>query len=231
MAERVLPSKTLNVLNKLVHDNRFKWAELIVLFVGIPVGLWYIRFALGYMPGLLAAVLLGVLIIILTVLLVDKRFDRKRFGMNGFRRFGGILLRYAVVFAVATALVWWFAPENLFILPRENTQLWLLILVFYPLWSAYPQELLYRSFFFFRYRSLFPNKWVLIFVNALAFSLCHLMFMNWVALVGTFFASFLFAYTYQKSRSLLAVSIEHALYGNMIFTVGLGNFFYLGAGG
>ena len=102
-------------------------------------------------------------------------------------------------------------------------------MLFYPFWSAYPQELLYRGFFFYRYRSLFKHEIAMHLTNALLFSLCHLMFMNWVALVGTFYASFVFSYTYRDSKSLLAVSIEHALYGNMIFTVGLGQFFYLGA--
>ena len=36
----------------------------------------------------------------------------------------------------------------------------------------------------------------------------------------------LFARRYQRTRSLLTVSVEHALYGVLIFTIGLGDLFY-----
>ncbi|MEU4707697.1 hypothetical protein AB0G00_14815 [Nocardia salmonicida] len=39
----------------------------------------------------------------------------------------------------------------------------------------------------------------------------------------------LFATRYQRTRSLLTTSVEHALYGILMFTIGLGDFFYHGA--
>jgi membrane protease YdiL (CAAX protease family) len=97
---------------------------------------------------------------------------------------------------------------------------------FYPIWSAYPQELIYRSWYFHRYRSLFKREWVFIFLNALLFSFSHIIFRNWLAIVMTFFGGLMFAYTYRKSNSLMTVFIEHLLYGNYIFTVGIGQYFY-----
>jgi hypothetical protein len=47
-------------------------------------------------------------------------------------------------------------------------------------------------------------------------------------MILTFFGGYLFAYTYAKTRSLLLVSIEHALYGCLLYTIGLGRFFYTG---
>jgi uncharacterized protein len=38
----------------------------------------------------------------------------------------------------------------------------------------------------------------------------------------------LFSLTYQRSGSLLLTSIDHALFGNFIFTIGLGQFFHHG---
>lgn len=38
-------------------------------------------------------------------------------------------------------------------------------------------------------------------------------------------AGVLFAWTYERTRSTLAVSVEHALFGCWMFTVGLGSFF------
>ncbi|MEV4205872.1 hypothetical protein [Nocardia salmonicida] len=42
-------------------------------------------------------------------------------------------------------------------------------------------------------------------------------------------AGVLFAIRYQRTRSLLTTSVEHALYGILVFTVSLGDFFYHGA--
>jgi hypothetical protein len=36
----------------------------------------------------------------------------------------------------------------------------------------------------------------------------------------------LFAFTYHRTRSLLACSVEHALYGCFVFTIGLEQLFY-----
>jgi len=38
----------------------------------------------------------------------------------------------------------------------------------------------------------------------------------------------LIAKTYQDTESLIISSIEHALYGTFIFTIGLGKYFYYG---
>jgi hypothetical protein len=37
----------------------------------------------------------------------------------------------------------------------------------------------------------------------------------------------MFAFTYRTSKSLMVVFTEHMLYGNFIFTVGIGQYFYL----
>jgi uncharacterized protein len=47
--------------------------------------------------------------------------------------------------------------------------------------------------------------------------------------VLTFFGGILFAWRYVETGSLLTSSVEHALYGCWLFTVGLGVYFYHGA--
>jgi membrane protease YdiL (CAAX protease family) len=39
-------------------------------------------------------------------------------------------------------------------------------------------------------------------------------------------AGLLFADTYERSRSTLLVSLQHAFYGDFVFSVGLGALFY-----
>jgi membrane protease YdiL (CAAX protease family) len=87
---------------------------------------------------------------------------------------------------------------------------------------VYPQELIYRTFYFQRYSKLFNNNSLFIFINAIVFSLAHIFFRNTLVIVLTFLGGLLFALTYSKTQSTLLVSIEHAVYGCWLFTVGMG---------
>jgi uncharacterized protein len=65
--------------------------------------------------------------------------------------------------------------------------------------------------------------------SALAFGFVHIIFGSWISVVLSTIGGLLFALTYMKSGSLLLTCIEHALFGDFIFTIGLGQFFYHGA--
>jgi uncharacterized protein len=64
---------------------------------------------------------------------------------------------------------------------------------------------------------------LLIFINAIVFCLAHLFFKNTLVLALTFIGGLLFGMTFYKSKSTLFVTIEHAIYGCWLFTVGMGN--------
>ncbi len=211
----------IDLKTKFHNGNLYKSLELIVLFIGIPL-IYYFDF----IPFHKSIPLLTIFLIFLIVLLKDKKFDRKRFGFNKFRNWKPILLRFGVFVVISTFLVWIISPEYLFILPKERTFLWLMILLFYPLWSAFPQELIYRTYFFHRYGKLFKRNSMLFLINAALFSFSHIIFENWLAIFLTFFGGIMFASTYQRSNSLMVVFIEHMLYGSYIFTVGIGQYFY-----
>ncbi|WP_452229089.1 CPBP family intramembrane glutamic endopeptidase [Lacinutrix sp. MEBiC02404] len=125
--------------------------------------------------------------------------------------------------AILTILfVWFTSKESLFSVLLDKPFLWIAILFFYSVFSVYPQELLYRTFYFQRYKKLFKSEVVLFLVNAIVFSLAHLFFKNILVLIMTFLGGILFAITYNKTKSTLLVSIEHAIYGCWLFTVGMG---------
>jgi CAAX protease family protein len=63
-------------------------------------------------------------------------------------------------------------------------------------------------------------------INAALFAFAHIIFRNRVAVIGAFFAGLLWATTYLGSKSLRVVSLEHALYGNFLFTLGMGHYVY-----
>jgi uncharacterized protein len=102
-------------------------------------------------------------------------------------------------------------------------------MVLYPVLSVYPQGIIYRAFFFERYRTLFPNSVLLIVASAVAFSFAHIIFRNAIAVIFTLVGGLLFAWRYADTASLFTSSFEHALYGCWMFTIGLGHYFYRGA--
>lgn len=130
--------------------------------------------------------------------------------------------------AAAAILVPMLVPERAFGLPRRSLLIWAMVMLLYPLLSALPQELLFRPLFFHRYGDLFPNPRVAIAVNGLVFGLAHLMFWNWIAVVMTTAGGILFALGYRRHGFPTAVAM-HAVAGCILFTSGLGAFFYHGA--
>lgn len=137
-----------------------------------------------------------------------------------------IFIRFVLVVSFLALFTWWQYPELLFDLTSKKPWLWGLVMLLYPLLSVIPQEIAFRRFFFYRYEPLFGGRTAAVAVNAVVFSYVHIVFGNVIALVFTLVGSLLFAHTYLQNRSVLMVSIEHALYGNAIYTLGLGMFFY-----
>ncbi len=138
-----------------------------------------------------------------------------------------VLKRYLLVSILMTLFVLAYEPENFLALAKSRPLFWLLVMLLYPFVSAFVQEILFRNYFFYRYESLFKGDLLLfVFVNALLFAYVHIIFENWIAVIFTFFGSLLFTHTYLKTRSTLLTAIEHSLYGNTLYTLGLGHYFF-----
>ncbi|MDT0594459.1 CPBP family intramembrane glutamic endopeptidase [Glaciecola petra] len=133
-----------------------------------------------------------------------------------------ILGKWFVFASIACLLVYIYLPDKLFHVLINQPILWLIIVLIYTFLSVLPQEFLYRTFFFKRYAVLGLTQSWFIFLNALLFSLGHLMFHNNLVMVLTFCGGLLFAYTYTQTKSFIAICVEHALYGLWLFTVGIG---------
>jgi membrane protease YdiL (CAAX protease family) len=65
--------------------------------------------------------------------------------------------------------------------------------------------------------------------SATLFGLHHYIFHNWLAVALTLLGGIKFVLTYRRSRSLPLTCVEHAIYGCLVFTVGLGVFFHGGS--
>ncbi len=137
-------------------------------------------------------------------------------------------VRFLIAVPMLIAITWWLVPHYWLAFPRERPGLWALVMVFYPFLSALPQEFLYRRFFFWRYAPLVGEGVGRLLVNALLFGWLHVMYENWPAFILSTLGGLVFAATYAHTRNLALVWIEHALYGQLLFTIGLGRFFYEG---
>jgi membrane protease YdiL (CAAX protease family) len=140
-----------------------------------------------------------------------------------------ILATFLPAALALTAAIYVFAPQLFFNLPRQRTANWMLIMLFYPALSVVPQTIIYRAFLFHRYGSFLRSRPARILVSAACFSWLHIVLRNPVAPLLTLPAGALFAWRYARTESILASALEHALYGCLIFTVGLGAFFFSSA--
>ncbi|MEM6672798.1 MAG: CPBP family intramembrane glutamic endopeptidase [Planctomycetota bacterium] len=206
-----------------------RWAEYALLFLAIPLGLaWlkqYGRFTVPVIP-----ILIGLTAFIGLVLLTDRRFGWKeafRFRWSS-AAVRSIVGRFVICGAALSALVAMLTPELFLSFPRERPGLWAMVMVLYPVFSVLPQEFLFRVFFFHRYEEMLGGAVRTSFHSAILFGLGHLLFGSWISVVLTAIGGWFFATTYARSRSLWLASFEHALYGQLVFTVGLGQYFYSG---
>jgi membrane protease YdiL (CAAX protease family) len=167
----------------------------------------------------------------LVLLLFDHSFQRRRlWDAAGARRgWMGLLVRTVAVWTgiLVFALVQR-GVSGLFLFPRARPGIWLGVVILYPVFSVYPQEIMYRTFFFHRYAGLFRTPAAMIAANALLFGWAHILVHNLTAMFLTALGGLLFAYTYHRYRSTLLVAAEHALYGDFVFSVGIGGMFVNG---
>jgi len=164
------------------------------------------------------------------ILYKDPSFDSRKF-INIYSmkpHMKKMLTAFLLTALGATLFVAYFLPEYLFFCIKKDFWLWCYIMLIYPALSVYPQELIYRGFFFHRYGQLFKSENTLITMSAVSFSFAHVIYFHPVSVFLTLIGGFIFALTYHKTKSILAASIEHALYGCLLYTIGLGRFFYTG---
>jgi membrane protease YdiL (CAAX protease family) len=199
--------------------------EFVLLFVALPVFLVYYRDL-----SLISVLLLAAFFCFMN-LMFDRDFSKKQLWNTALPRkaiLAGMIVAFIVSMILLIMIVFFVFPQSLFCMIREKPKLFGAIALLYPLVSVYPQELIYRAYFFQRYKSLFSNDKLMIAVSAVMFGFMHIVFQNWIAVFLTVIGGFIFSFTYSRTKSLFWVSLEHAAYGILIFGVGLGKYFWGG---
>ena len=196
----------------------YKLTEFLFIFILAPIS-FVLDFSIWIKVGI---GVVGFIYIVLVLIRVEKNKLKIVQNINWKDFWKRTLLHLLIIAVITIGYVWFTDRSQLFTVMLEKSKLWIFILVFYSLFSVYPQELIYRTFYFQRYESLFKSKALFLFVNAIVFSLAHIFFRNTLVMVLTFVGGILFALTFNRTRSTLIVSIEHAIYGCWLFTVGMG---------
>jgi membrane protease YdiL (CAAX protease family) len=199
------------------------WAEFIGLFVVVPVATAVLLPARAMFPVLFGFTLVGLWLLSRTP---GFRWSELKRGWEAVN-WPVVLGFAAVTLTVSVAVVWLTAPEAAFRLLREQPYLLGMIVLFYPFLSALPQELIFRPLFFRRYGGLLPAGALMV-ANAALFSLAHLMYWSAVVAAMTFAGGLVFAWAYRQRRSFPLAVVLHSVSGWVIFTAGLGVFFYSG---
>ncbi len=198
---------------------RYKLTEFFLIFIVLPVS-----FALEY-PFLVKAVIavsgFGYVIYVLVKVEGNKFKMVPNLKWKSF--FKHVFIKLVIISLSTIVYMWFTAKGDLFHVLYQKPKLWVIILFVYAMFSVYPQELIYRTLYFQRYESMFKSRSLFIYVNAIVFSLAHIFYRNPLVSLITFLGGILFALTYDKTKSTLLVSIEHAIYGCWLFTVGMGN--------
>jgi len=202
--------------------------ELGVVFFGAPLLMAY-AIRTHHVP--LFVVLQPVLLLFILYQLWDPTFRLLGELSRGFpwTELAMIVLGFVIAAGAVAVFVQQHYPADFLSFPKYRPRLWALITIFYPLVSVVPQELVYRTFFFHRYGPLFGERpWLGILANGALFSFGHIIFGSWVSIVLSLALGTLLAYRYVRTRSFWAVWLEHTLYGQLVFTVGLGRYFFTG---
>ncbi|MDY6792537.1 MAG: CPBP family intramembrane glutamic endopeptidase [Thermodesulfobacteriota bacterium] len=200
----------------------------MLFFFVIPLSFFFIRFQLAFfiVPLVFFLALICYFYLRCSRQLVQMQLWTDEHFREDLKK---VFITFIPLAAIMTLAALFIIPELFLAFPKSKPEIWLLVMLAYPLLAAYPQEIIFRAFFFHRYGDLFPRRQTLIIVNGLSFGLAHILYGNWLAPVLSTFGGVLFAFRYNQSRSILITAIEHGLWGNFLFTVGYGWFFYSGA--
>ncbi len=226
----------MNGESEIVDKFRLRLAiELLLLFVAGPVAIYYAVYVRKVpLFAILPAILIGLLLFLIRQ--PDQTWRRDLVRRPLMKDVMSILGWFAVFGGILTIFTYFRYPDYFLTFPANAPKLWLLVMIFYPIFSVTTQELVYRVLYFDRYAPLFGNAaWLAILVNGTLFATMHTILFayrstpfHWEAVAISFVGGLMFGYRFWRTKAFPAVWLEHALYGDLIFTIGLGRFFFTG---
>jgi membrane protease YdiL (CAAX protease family) len=180
------------------------WAQIFVIFI-LPVLLLYFK----VVPANWRMILLVVSSLFIYGIIRYEHWNYAEMGIrhDNFKKALPFYLFFTVLGLAALFLI--YHKVNL---PREiYTKLFYLRNFVFFLPSSFFQEFAFRSFLMPRLRIIFDNKYYIIFVNAILFTLMHTIYLSLgVVLPLVFVAGVFFAWLYLKYPNLVLISLAHS---------------------
>ena len=147
----------------------------------------------------------------------------------------GPFLRAVILALAATVYVLAREPGAAFSLLIDRPRLWLAIMILYPLLSVLPQEILFRICLMDILETTPSGRarqaWIPILGSALLFGWAHVIYAGYTAMLSTWLAGLALGWNYHRNRyrpgAVWPLLLEHSLYGQIIFSTGLGHYFYV----
>lgn len=199
------------------------WSEMVLLFVILPLAVFY---WVHQVADMLLVILAAIGVYCLAILLTDTQFQRNKLWLwnNNRTHIKSAFKCFVPCAAIIASVVHVIAPERFLQWPLNDPWMWVMTLMLYPVISVIPQEIIFRTYFFHRYKRILPSKnarWAL---STFVFGFAHLVYGNWFAVLITWCGGAVFGYRYMQTNSMPVVVIEHTLWGSFLFTVGLGSY-------
>jgi len=214
-------------MQSLLRTRSYLILEFFILCIALPGSIIYTKSAPFMFVFLWGAALYA--LFILRVVYHDHLKQIWNWKAVTWANMKPILIRWVIACAAMTLFIWFYDPDRMFRLALERPLFIPFLMIMYPILSALPQELIFCSFFFERYKPFFGVASNMVVASAIIFAYAHVLYINPVAPTLSLVGGLIFALTYLKTKSLALVTIEHGLYGNYLFIVGLGWYFHGGS--
>ena len=142
---------------------QYKLIEFFLIFIILPISFTFnyafqVKLVLGF---------LGFMYVLYILIKVNKNTFKIDENINWTKFWRHIIIKFLIIAIVTTSFVWFTDKQVLFNVVLNKPKLWVIILLVYSFLSVFPQELIYRTFYFQRYKNLFSNEKLFIFVNAI----------------------------------------------------------------
>jgi membrane protease YdiL (CAAX protease family) len=197
-------------------------AEAAAFFGALPLAMALVLPPSAMFAALFAATGLGLVLLHVTPGFRWSELARGAVDWRAIAAFAGVTL------ATALAVSWVTTGGRPLAFAAANPALLLMIVLLYPVFSALPQEVVFRPLWFRRYGEVMPAGPAGLVLNAAAFAFAHLMYWSWIVAGMTFFGGLAFAWAYARRGSFAMAVVMHAVAGQIVFALGLGMFFYSG---
>ncbi len=186
-----------------LHNKFLAWAQIILIYIA-PIVLLYYRI----LPADFRMIVLGVMCLLIYGIMQREHLDLSHIGLTVplkkyFKPYflwtllGALfIIGYSVMFNFSPQALWW-----------RNPHFWYLFAL-----VSFFQEFAYRGFLPILLKRVTKSPIVEIFLNALLFTLLHVLFPHlFIALPLAFLGGLFFSMLYHFYPDLILVSISHAI--------------------